>query len=60
MSENRLFLEQIYVYYKMLDNINIYLNKIIDSNYNGDPYQTEKWFLYISSELMRLFSIKKK
>lgn len=59
MSENRLFLEQIYVYYKMLDNINIYLNKIIDSNYNGDPYQTEKWFLYISSELMRLFPLKR-
>lgn len=59
MSENRLFLDQIYVYYKMLDNINIYLNKIIDNNYNGDPYQTEKWFLYISSELMRLFPLRR-
>lgn len=43
----------------MLDNINIYLNKIIDHNYNGDPYQTEKWFLYISSELMRLFPLRR-
>lgn len=52
------FLEKVFVYYKILDNVNIYLNKIIDCNYNGNPYQVEEWFFILTTELMRLFPFK--
>lgn len=58
MDSKKEFLNNIFVYYKMLDNIKLYLNKIINNNYDGDPYEVEEWFYHISSELMRLFPIE--
>lgn len=58
MDNQRKFLDNIFVYYKILDDINKYLNKIINNNFNGNPHEVEEWFYLITSELMRLFPIE--
>lgn len=58
MDSKRKFLNSIFVYYKILDNINKHLNKIINNNFNGDSYEIEECFYLITSELMRLFPIE--
>ena len=42
MDSKRKFLNSIFVYYKILDNINKHLNKIINNNFNGDSYEIVK------------------
>ena len=46
-SENRKFLNNLYPYFKMLDNINNDLTKVIRSNTDNDPYQNEELFYNI-------------
>ena len=57
-SENRKFLNNLYPYFKMLDNINNDLTKVIRSNTDNDPYQNEELFYNITSELLRLLPYK--
>lgn len=48
------YLESLYPYFKMLDNINKSLNKIIKNNERQELYINEELFYDISSELLRL------
>lgn len=57
-SETTKFLNNLYPYFKMLDNINNGLTKVIRSNKDNDPYQNEELFYNITSELLRLLPYK--
>lgn len=57
-SETIKFINNLYPYFKMLDNINNDLTKIIKSNKKNEPYQNEELFYKITSELLRLFPYK--
>jgi len=57
-SENIKFLNNLYPYFKMLDNINNDLTKVIRNNKDNDPYQNEELFYNITSELLRLLPYK--
>ena len=57
-SETTKFLNNLYPYFKMLDNINNGLTKLIRSNKDNDPYQNEELFYNITSELLRLLPYK--
>ena len=57
-SETTKFLNNLYPYFKMLDNINKGLTKVIRSNKDNDPYQNEELFYNITSELLRLLPYK--
>jgi len=57
-SEEIKFLNNLYPYFKMLDNINNDLTKVIRSNKDNDPYQNEELFYNITSELLRLLPYK--
>lgn len=57
-SETTKFLNNLYPYFKMLDNINNSLTKVIRSNKDNDPYQNEELFYNITSELLRLLPYK--
>lgn len=61
-DERFLFLNNLYPYFKMLDNINNNLLKLIKTNKENSPFQNEELFYIITSELMRLvpFKIKEK
>ena len=58
-KKTRKFLNNLYPYFKMLNNININLTKIINGNKNNEPYQNEELFYNITSELLRLFPYKR-
>ena len=57
-SEQIKFLNNLYPYFKMLDNINNDLTKVIRSNKDNDLYQNEELFYNITSELLRLLPYK--
>lgn len=57
-SETTKFLNNLYPYFKMLDNINNDLTKVIRSNKDNDSYQNEELFYNITSELLRLLPYK--
>lgn len=57
-SETTKFLNNLYPYFKMLDNINNGLTKVIRSNKDNDSYQNEELFYNITSELLRLLPYK--
>ena len=57
-SETIKFLNNLYPYFKMLDNINNGLTKVIRSNKDNDSYQNQALFYNITSELLRLLSYK--
>ena len=57
-SETTKFLNNLYPYFKMLDNINNGLTKVIRSNKDNDPYQNEELFYNITSELLRILPYK--
>lgn len=51
-------INNLYPYFKMLDNINNYLTQVIDNNMYNNPYQNSEKFYNITSELMRLIPYK--
>lgn len=57
-SETTKFLNNLYPYFKRLDNINNDLTKVIRSNKDNDSYQNEELFYNITSELLRLLPYK--
>ena len=59
MSNNTTnYLNSLYPYFKMLNNINNDLTQVIKSNTNNEPYQNEELFYNITSELLRLLPYK--
>lgn len=62
MSNNNTtkYLNSLYPYFKMLNNINNDLNQVIKNNTNNEPYQNEELFYNITSELLRLLPYKYK
>lgn len=58
-DNNRKFLNSLYPYFQMLDNINRYLNELININFETHIYDKEDYFYKITSEIMRLLPYKK-
>lgn len=58
MKEEIKFLNDLYPYFKMLDNINNDLTKVMKNNKDNDYYQNEELFYNITSELLRLLPYK--
>lgn len=54
MGEEVKYLNDLYPYFKMLDNINNDITKLIRNNKDNDFYQNEELFFNITSEIMRL------
>ena len=52
-------LHAIYVYSKMLDNINIKFQELIDSNIEKEMKENEQLFYEIISDILRVFPVKK-
>lgn len=52
------YINNLYPYFKMLDNINNCLTKIMQDNTNNEPYQNEELFYEITSDLLRLLPYK--
>ena len=59
-NETTTFLNNLYPYFKMLDNINNDLTKVIKDNVKNNPFQNEELFYNITSELLRLLPYKYK
>lgn len=57
-EDNKKFINNLYPYFKMLENINKYLNKIRKDNKNN-IYEYEDIFYKITSEILRLLPYKK-
>ena len=58
-DNNRKFLNNLYPYFQMLDNINRYLNELININSETHIYDKEDYFYKITSEIKRLLPYEK-
>ena len=57
-SNTTKYLNSLYPYFKMLDNINNNLSEVIKSGPNNDPFKNEELFYNITSELLRLLPFR--
>lgn len=58
MEKEIRFLNNLYPYFKMLDNINNDLTELIKNNKDNDLYKNEELFYKITSELLRILPYK--
>lgn len=55
----REFLDGVYPYFKMLNDINIKFNQLVKHSIENEPYVNEELFYQISTDLVRVLPIKK-
>ena len=57
-KENRMFLEGVYPYFVILENLNVALQQLIRQNTENQPHENQELFYKICSDLIRLYPIK--
>ena len=57
-KEYRLFLEGVYPYFIILENLNVELQQLIRQNTENQPHENQELFYKICSDLIRLYPIK--
>lgn len=58
-NKTKEFLEGVFPYFKILDNINKNLTQLINNNVDNSPYENEELFYQISSDLIRIYPYRK-